>query len=141
MSLDKRFIFTIAAAFVLQAALCPAVCVAESPDGPAAAEAARAAADSARVPSRAEGPCHTDRQGAPQDVPADSDDSSACSSCSAEAPVAYPAEKVSHSLSFAVIAYLPAITPRPRARFLTPLEPDHGRPPARLYLLKNSFLL
>jgi hypothetical protein len=130
----------IAALFVLQVALCPAICLAGTPER-AAAPSGYAITGLGPAPSQAEEPCHGGRPDAPQDVPPHGDDSLACTSCSAETPLAYTPEKVSHPPGLAVSVFFPAITAALKGRSLIPFEPEHGPPPPRLYLLKNSFLL
>jgi hypothetical protein len=140
MRLNGRSIFAIAVIFALQMAICPAVCIAGSPDRSADTQA-YVAADPEPAPSHSMPPCHQGPREAPQDVPGNSGPSPACTSCSAETSLSHTAETVSHSPSLSLIVFLPAIDPAPGATFSTPLESDHEPPPARLYLLKSSFLI
>jgi hypothetical protein len=140
MRLSRRSIFVIAAIFVLQMAICPAVCIAGSPDRSADTQAT-ASAESGHAPVNAMPPCHQSQRETPQDVPGNSDPAPACISCSAETPLTYTAEMVSHSPGSLLIVSLPQIDPTPGGTFSTPFEPDRVPPPAPLYLLKSSFLL
>ena len=141
MRFNGRSIVVIAAFAALQMAICPAVCVAESPDRSADSKSGTAAADPEQAPSHAMPPCHQGPSDAPQDDPGNGDQSRACTSCSTESLLAYTAEKVSDSPSLSVAVFLPAIAATPRGKFVPPSEPDHEPPPTRLYLLKSSFLL
>lgn len=138
MRLNGRSIFAIAAIFALQMAICPAVCVAGSPDR---STEPHVAADPEPAPSHSMPPCHQGQREVPQDVPGNSDPSPACTSCSVETSLSHTAETVSPSPNLSLIVLLPAIDPAPGATFSTPLESDHEPPPARLYLLKSSFLI
>jgi len=143
MRLHRRTILAIAAAFVLQMALCPAECLAGSPERAAAAQSAHADSDPEQASSHDLPPCHQGKPSAPEDVPgdADGDCSSVCASCRAGTPHVYTAERVSQPPSLAVIAFLQVIAPTARGTSSTPSTPDHDPPPVDLILLKSSFLL
>lgn len=140
MRRHRRSIIAIAAIFVLQMAICPAVCIAGSSDRSADSQAP-AAADSQHAPSSTLPPCHQGQREAPQDVPGNGDPLPTCTSCSAETPLSYSAETVAQSPSLLLIVSIPDVDRTQGVTFATPFEPDREPPPPRLYLLKSSFLL
>jgi hypothetical protein len=141
MRLNKRFITTLATAFLSQAVLCPTACLAGSSEQATTTHAGADALPQAHASSGAEHPCHQSPPGAPESESGNRDTPASCTSCSAEAPLTYAAEGVSHSPCLAV-ASSPLVTPIELTTDLdTPFGPNHGPPPARLYLLKSSFLI
>ena len=146
MRIDKRIVAAITTVLMLQGVFCSVACLAGAPAA-AATQEANAAATSEHASSHAEEPCHQGRRGTPQDVPAQSDDWPACSSCSCATlladttSLAYTAEKDSAPIPLTVIASTSAVAPIAMRRLLPPLEPEHVPPPARLYLLNSSFLI
>jgi hypothetical protein len=140
MRFNGHFILAIAALFVFQAALCPAICAAGIPqEVPARSESLNT--DFEQEHSRAEPPCHQSQRGTRQDIPTDHDTAPIANSCNAAPTVAYAAEKVPDPPSLALVVFLPTMVSTTRWTTPSPHESDHPPSLGRLLLFKNSFLL